>query len=167
MLGFVSSQLTSKDDRNRQRRSCRIRSPLSWDFLKKSVGPLKHVHSVPEECYMYILSSINSSVVKWEDDTSAGNKSLRYERQPGMGKRTPQTLCLWNISVLWAGMRFCCYNWMSVILIVSNGQEEIKWVDGILTILNFSHKFFCNHLSLLEPGVRWYLIKYECIYSVF
>lgn len=64
-------------------------------------------------------------------------------------------------------MRFCCYNWMSVILIVSNGQEEIKWVDGILTILNFSHKFFCNHLSLLEPGERWYLIKYECIYSFF
>lgn len=46
---------------------------LRWDFLKKSVGPLKHVHAVPEECYTYILTSINSSVVKWKDDTSAGN----------------------------------------------------------------------------------------------
>lgn len=55
---------------------------------------------------------------------------------------------------------------MSVILTVSNGQEEIKLLDGTLTILSFSHKFFYNHLSPLEAGVRRYLIKRECIYSV-
>lgn len=47
--------------------------PLTWDFLKKRVGPLKHVHSVPEACYLYILTGISGSVVKWKDDTSAGN----------------------------------------------------------------------------------------------
>lgn len=95
--------------------------------------------------------------------------SLRFER-PGMGKGAPQTLCLWIGSVLWAGMRCSAAvtEWRSFLLFVFDGQEEVKQVDGILTILNFSSKFFffSNRLSPLEPGARWYLIKSECIYPV-
>lgn len=72
----------------------------------------------------------------------------------------------------WARERSCprAGTWCSAATtereLLSDGQGEIKLLDHILTILNFSHILFCSLLCLLEPGVRWYLIKCECIYLV-
>ena len=35
-----------------------------------------------------------------------------------------------------------------------DGQEDIKLLTGILTVLHFSHTLPCNHSSLSEPAVR-------------
>ena len=45
-----------------------------------------------------------------------------------------------------------------------DGQEDIKLLTSILTVLHFSHKLPCNHSSLSEPAVRCYLTTLGRIY---
>lgn len=54
--------------------------------------------------------------------------------------RAPQILCLWNVSVLRAGVKWSAATTEQVSswLLVYDGQEGMKLLDDVLTISNFS-----------------------------
>lgn len=145
-------------------------APASWGFLKNSTGSLRHLPS----CLIFQrrggLSSLtgrnNSSAVKmkglytsclhpWGSGGQLGMRRRADTHKPG----SPPTPDLWVHSP----PEGACYarNGQGEHL---DGQEDIKLLGGILTVLHFSHKLPRNHSSLSEPAVRCYLTMLGCVY---